>query len=281
MKKIVFLLLLDISIHNLFSQEENICKEFINDNFKITNYSSFKIPIICDGISTYLFYDNIKNDILVKNINSASYITNGIILSLKDNKVIQYIEISSNGVIKTKDSMLFDFSGSEYNNIKFIGWIVKVTEKQMDNHTVLICNFQLTNNKLDQITTDPPLSNIYLYSRYNYPVIYNYSYSGLKIKSSFNEDKLISIARAGLLQESELFEPQITYDEINKYSDAEKRILRNALFALYGYSFASEDLTKYFNRFFWYKPDKKIKNDINILDENQRRLLIYLNKKET
>jgi hypothetical protein len=57
-----------------------------------------------------------------------------------------------------------------------------------------------------------------------------------------------------------------TEDEYGKYvretlkslSKEELRLLRNHLFALYGYVFNSEDLVRYFNKQVWYLPDPAI-----------------------
>ena len=47
---------------------------------------------------------------------------------------------------------------------------------------------------------------------------------------------------------------RLSYGEIANYSQADLRILRNAIFARHGYRFKSQDLMTYFSQFSWYQP---------------------------
>lgn len=79
----------------------------------------------------------------------------------------------------------------------------------------------------------------------------------------------INYAREGMTEENK--------QEVTRYveslSVSDLRLLRNAVFALYGYVFKSEDLKAYFSKFNWYMPDPKVKSDEAILTDAQRRLL--------
>lgn len=281
MKKYIVVLILLLNTVSLFSQDDDICLAFLKDELNISGYSIIQVPNIINNIKTYICYDEANNIIPITNISEIFFIKNGVIISIRNDKVFQYISINEKGIIRTKDAILYDFSEPGYEHFKFKGWLLNITQESMNNKPLLSCDFQLTNNAKERIAADPPLSCIYLYTNYNYPIVYNISYDGLKIRASWHENKIITMARGGLLKESELFEPQMAYDEINNLSEKDKRILRNALFALYGYRFVSEDLNLFFSKFFWYQPNQNIENDINLLDENQRRLLDYLLKSKT
>ena len=47
---------------------------------------------------------------------------------------------------------------------------------------------------------------------------------------------------------------EVTQDDLQGYSAADLRILRNSIYAVHGRIFKSDDLKNYFSRFFWYKP---------------------------
>lgn len=52
-----------------------------------------------------------------------------------------------------------------------------------------------------------------------------------------------------------LVDDYITDDQLYDLSSDQLRILRNAIFAIHGYRFKSDDLTDYFSRFDWYIPE--------------------------
>lgn len=51
-----------------------------------------------------------------------------------------------------------------------------------------------------------------------------------------------------------LVDDYITAGQIEDLPPRKLRILRNAIFAIHGYKFRSDDLTEYFSRFDWYTP---------------------------
>lgn len=55
-----------------------------------------------------------------------------------------------------------------------------------------------------------------------------------------------------------------SYDE-GDLSKAELRILRNTVYAHYGYIFKSADLNKHFQQFAWYRPDPNLKMEDIVL----------------
>jgi hypothetical protein len=64
---------------------------------------------------------------------------------------------------------------------------------------------------------------------------------------------------------------------LDNLTDADKRMIVNTLFALNGYSFATDQWKTFFNNYSWYKPNKNIKNDAEILNDRQKMLLEYIN----
>lgn len=54
------------------------------------------------------------------------------------------------------------------------------------------------------------------------------------------------------------------------YSKEELRLLRNTIYAQYGYDFSSPDLQKYFSQFAWYMPDPNLKMEDIKLTEKEK-----------
>lgn len=77
------------------------------------------------------------------------------------------------------------------------------------------------------------------------------------------------------------FEKQITVlssDSLKKLSPSELRILRNEVFAKYGYQFSSEDLQRHFSKFDWYKPTSG--NVSKHLTNSERRYVALIKRIE-
>ena len=91
---------------------------------------------------------------------------------------------------------------------------------------------------------------------------------------NLNTDKEILIAASGLGED--------VNSELLLYLDGlthnERRKIINAMFALNGYSFVTDEWRNYFSQFSWYKPIKGISNSRSVLTPRQQRLLDYLNK---
>ena len=68
-----------------------------------------------------------------------------------------------------------------------------------------------------------------------------------------------------------------------KYKKEELRIIRNELFAYYGYSFQTADLKDYFSKKYWYKPSGKsseeILNELSEVEKYNIELILDIEKK--
>jgi hypothetical protein len=98
-----------------------------------------------------------------------------------------------------------------------------------------------------------------------------YKKSDLILKYNLNEDKRIIYALSGLIETSDI-------QYLNGLTDYDKRVITNAMFASNGYSFATEQWQVFFNKYSWYKPNKTVENDPNVLNIRQKKLLDYLNQ---
>lgn len=67
--------------------------------------------------------------------------------------------------------------------------------------------------------------------------------------------------------------------DLARLSNKDLRFLRNMVYAKYGHIFSSEDLTKYYSNFEWYKPSKKITD--SDLTEDERKLIERIKLFET
>jgi hypothetical protein len=102
-----------------------------------------------------------------------------------------------------------------------------------------------------------------------------YEKSDLIFSYKLNEDKNIIYALTGIIKSHEFFEDTQYLDIL---TENDKRIIINTMFALNGYSFTTEQWQIYFNKYSWYKPNNAIRNDPDILNIRQKRLLDYLNQ---
>jgi len=77
----------------------------------------------------------------------------------------------------------------------------------------------------------------------------------------------------------EVLEPdQLNQDTI--YSKNELKILRNTVYAQYGYAFKSKVLNEYFSQFEWYMPDPNLTMEQIVLTEKEQVLIDKIAKKE-
>jgi hypothetical protein len=66
-------------------------------------------------------------------------------------------------------------------------------------------------------------------------------------------------------------------DQINDFSLNDLRILRNTIYAKYGYKFISDELTNHFLQFSWYEGNKpNVKNELSSIDWKNIRLIQIL-----
>lgn len=71
---------------------------------------------------------------------------------------------------------------------------------------------------------------------------------------------------------------QLSPDSI--YSKDELKILRNTVYAQYGYAFKSKVLKDYFSQFEWYMPDPNLTMAQIVLTEKEQLLIDKIAKKE-
>ena len=64
------------------------------------------------------------------------------------------------------------------------------------------------------------------------------------------------------------------------YSKEELRLLRNTIYAQYGYNFSSPDLKKYFAQFTWYMPNPNLKMEDIQLTEKEKEFVDKVSTKE-
>lgn len=88
-----------------------------------------------------------------------------------------------------------------------------------------------------------------------YPVYYK----------KYEEGKIVSIGRLELEGE---------------YTKEELRLMRNTIYAQYGYDFKSADLKKYFSQFAWYMPDPNLKMEDIKLSEKEKDFVEKILMKE-
>ncbi|MDA3840078.1 MAG: YARHG domain-containing protein [Patescibacteria group bacterium] len=65
------------------------------------------------------------------------------------------------------------------------------------------------------------------------------------------------------------------------YSEEELRILRNVVYAQYGYKFKDEELLKYFNQFDWYFPDPHLEIEKITLTQNEDEFIKMIQERES
>lgn len=86
---------------------------------------------------------------------------------------------------------------------------------------------------------------------------------------------MITFADPAVLEKNQKLDPS----SLGKYSLEELIILRNSVFARYGYIFKSGALNKYFSGFAWYRPDQC--TDTYHFDTRGKLVLMYGNVKGT
>ena len=72
----------------------------------------------------------------------------------------------------------------------------------------------------------------------------------------------------------------LSLDSEVKYSKETLKILRNTVYAQYGYSFSSKDLKDYFSQFEWYIPDPNLTIEQIKLTEKEKKFIDEILKRE-
>lgn len=72
-----------------------------------------------------------------------------------------------------------------------------------------------------------------------------------------------------------LTERPVTYADIESLTPFQRRILRNAIYAIHGYRFKSSELTTYFERFSWYEPRTSVipNNQLSAIEQANIQLI--------
>jgi hypothetical protein len=273
MKKYGFVVILFLISLNTFSDELDIAKRYIDNNFLLADYSILELNFDIPNTKTFLFYKPYSNRESTLNDIVVSF-TDGIIIKVQNEIILQYLFINRSGLVRTNNGITFyDFSESGYSHIRFNGWLFEKTRRAFGIDNPNGFTLQLTNDGINSIPADHPLPIIMWDFEQEYPVKYEMSTivypPTLIIEHEWREDIRISIARTGL-RDDRIF----TY--LNKLSDYDKRIIINAMFALRGYKFRTTEWINYFSGFLWYKPNSEVINSAEILDEYQRKLFEYL-----
>jgi hypothetical protein len=260
-------------IVSLFASEIDIAQKYIEDNALLADYNILDLNFNGNNTRTFLFYKPYNNRVLNLSSILLSF-TDAVIIKTTAQEIVQYLIINSNGLVKTHENITFyDFSRS---GIRLNGWILGLGKTTFDDTDMNSFNIQMTDNGIDRVAADPPLPNILWDYGFNYPVKYDFRMPPLPqpvrlIQYEWSENIEIQCARTGLRDDNLL-------EYIKGLSNYEKRLIINAMFALYGYEFKTNEWKNYFSRFLWYKPDSSVLNSIDILDEYQKKLYEYLVK---
>jgi len=275
MKKYGVLIIFLTLSYGVFSDELSIARQYVDNNRLLERYNFLDLNLNRDNTKTFLFY--VPNNDKQLNLNSnVLSITDAVIIKSNNEKVIQYLIINKNGLVKTNDDINFyDFSEKGYSHINFNGWLLELNRKSPDFNNANCFGLQLANNGV-QIPADPALPVIIWDFELNYPVKYTFTMYPLPsptslIEYEWREDIKTSVARTGLRDNVILL-------YINKLSDYDKRVIINTMFALRGYEFKTTEWKNYFSKFSWYKPNDRVINSVEILDEYQKKLFEYLTK---
>jgi len=108
--------------------------------------------------------------------------------------------------------------------------------------------------------------------KYEYLIIDNCSIKRLSTKKNIHPDRNVPIASEKLLASNDLTE----------LSQKELRLMRNEVFAAYGYKFKSQDLSKYFGEQSWYNPEyDDVTDQLSDIEKLNVQRIIEYEKKAT
>jgi hypothetical protein len=230
-------------------------------------------------------------------------------ITAAEGNLFQYLKDGEDAIIKDNNGYLYKKIGNaptKYYSIvrTFVGKIVfeKLLEKEIgvsivDGTITIPFLYFFTGQDTYMINLDDLFFekgiNIILYNLNDYSshvgmiidgeenMFYNlsrigdiYKKSNLVFNLNNNEDKVLISALSGITESPESGYVQF----LNDLTEYDRRRLINTMFALNGYSFATEQWKTFFSGYSWYKPNIAIRNDPGILNIRQRRLLDYLNR---
>ena len=91
-----------------------------------------------------------------------------------------------------------------------------------------------------------------------------------KMNHSWGEPNMFAIARNGI-GANEKYEKYVT-EILTSYSKSELNLLKNHLYAIYGYQFKNEKILEYFKKQAWYETDTSVTKNTEYFTENQKNL---------
>ena len=95
-----------------------------------------------------------------------------------------------------------------------------------------------------------------------------------------NESSFTSIPKSALKPRDRKIVFLGNLDLKGDYTKEELRLLRNTIYAQYGFDFQSSDLKRYFSQFAWYMPDPNLKMEEIILTEKEKAFIEKIVTKE-
>ena len=129
----------------------------------------------------------------------------------------------------------------------------------IDNDT---CRFvRILNGKLQiEVSDFQPTKNI------EFGIVNKYSFTVFPVyHEKYKEGKIVGIG---------------SLDLDDEYTKEELRLMRNTIYAQYGYDFNSPDLKEYFGQFEWYIPDPDLKMEDIILTKKEKEFIEKILTKE-
>jgi len=108
------------------------------------------------------------------------------------------------------------------------------------------------------------------------PVFVNDELTNKRILIDFNEDERLSYQ----LEYDEMSRSRLKKSYFDKFDKRELRLMRNEVFASYGYIFSSLDLKSYFENKKWYKPkSKNVDKELTEIEKYNLELLLEVERR--
>lgn len=253
------------------SAQTSVVTSFLESEFGLRFEHSRALPSHESGTRHEMHYDlasAASND-------GSLHITNAAIVSLRFGNPVGTILISPVGLVTSWFGPLYDFSEPGYGHIPFSGWVFELHQPSTWTFDRPAFYLHLATDT-GVPTTDSMPPTIYE-SPFGYPVVRNFP-TNPGIVASWRENRIIALARLGLPEDHTQPPLQLSLGWIAELNSSQRRLLRNAMFAVHGYTFSSSDLTTYFAGFPWYTSDPAVSGGVETLLPDQRRLLEYLDR---
>ena len=270
MIKNIFIFLVLLISYNTYAYD--ISTYIQNKYSSYSNLSFYDKPLYINDEKVYVFYHEIdlKTDL---NRNRSEFISPKLIdfvvvCNYINESYFEYLRIEKENFYANENTQFIELS----KTFQLDGWFIELFE----DSNILKSFLTVPIFKNGTSITDG--LNINYYKEFKSFGISSY-FPVPRVRIDLNEPEIIQFARSDL---SGFFEPSLIVEYLRKLDKRDLRIIRNALFAFYGYHFNSPDLMKYFSQFSWYSPNPTITNDLEILSESQKYMfnlvLQYENK---